>query len=315
MVSNRKKRVAMLENLRRKSIVKVYNNQAHQINFDIGHAKYQSFSAIEKHRIRLETNFSQDKSFPSTLDEISVGLFVDLNLVMIPCPIGNFKKGHIESKKYPLEDERIGTPFLLGETEITQDLYQRVMGINPSGFKDNTQNPVERVSWYDAILFCNELSKLQGLRECYYLNKVSKNKRWNETHERIESAIVHWDERANGYRLPLAKEWEYAAKAGTNNRWSGTDIPTKIGEYAWYSKNSDGKPHAVKTRKPNEWGFYDMTGNVMEWCWDIHAEGKVLCGNDWNGYDWNSYVVERVGFVENGYSNNIGFRVARSLVN
>jgi formylglycine-generating enzyme required for sulfatase activity len=216
--------------------------------------------------------------------------------------------------------EIIERPFLLGETEITQELYQAVMETNHSYFKNNPRNPVERVSWYDAILFCNELSRLQGLDECYALKDISTTNEYGYDPNQIMSAQVTFDFSKNGYRLPIEKEWEYAAKAGTQNLWSGTDDVSQLGDYAWLRENSEKSTHPIATKKPNEWGFYDMSGNVYEWCWDkYNPKGadadRVYRGGSWGNYASNLRSANRYYTSPFYRVNEFGFRVCRAIVN
>ena len=129
--------------------------------------------------------------------------------------------------------------FYMMKTEVTQELYEKVMGDNPSKIIGN-KYPVTHVSWFDAITFCNKWSTSEGLMPCY---KVTENG-------------VTWNKDANGYRLPTEAEWEYAARGGIHKK-----------NYE-YSENSDGQPHKVATKEPNDLGLYDMSGNAGEWCWD-----------------------------------------------
>jgi formylglycine-generating enzyme required for sulfatase activity len=128
----------------------------------------------------------------------------------------------------------------------------------PEGEADD--RPVNRVTWYDAIDFCNRLSEREGLTPAY----------------RRDRNNVSWDAATDGYRLLTEAEWEYACRAGTRTRYSFGDggyYDRNLGEYAWYSDNAGGggAPHPVGTRKPNPWGLYDMHGNVWEWCWDWYG--------------------------------------------
>ena len=224
---------------------------------------------------------------------------------MIYCESGKFEMGSNDpSDKNPKRVVEIERPFLLGETEVTQELYKLVMGNNPSNFQDmlgSNQRPVECVEWYHAIMFCNKLSELNG-KSPYYKFNVSS---------------IEINEGANGFRLPYEKEWEYAAKADTNNRWSGTNDESKLEEYAWFKANSNDATKVVATKKPNEWGFYDMSGNVSEWCcWDkFEIDNKIFQrrhtsrGSTFAG-DVNLHSTKHYEFDVGTLHKMIGFRIA-----
>jgi len=317
----------MLENLRRKSLTKTYIDPRHQVSFELGYAHYENHLSIEQYKQRVSKK-KITKLFPNPFTQVSKEFRVfhfslgAIKFNMIYCPKDTFTMGHRNQSDNKPRTETIDVSFFLGETEITQELYEKVIGTNPSAFKNNPQNPVERVSWYDAILFCNELSRLQGLDECYVLKNISTKDRDGVDQNRIISAQVTCDAKKNGYRLPTEKEWEYAAKAGTENRWAGTDNADELGEYAWFGQNlSNGSTQPVGTKVPNEWGFYDMSGNVREWCWDKHepkgsvSDWRVYRGGGWSGSANHVYSTFRnIGSPEYNDKGLFGFRVARSIV-
>jgi formylglycine-generating enzyme required for sulfatase activity len=200
----------------------------------------------------------------------------------------------------------------IGETEVTQALFEAVMGWNDSYNKDSPQNPVETVTWYDCIYFCNKLSTLLGLEECYKMSDVEMD----DVH--ITKATVKWDENKKGFRLPTYSEWELFARAGTNNRYSGTNDARDLGQYAWYNGNSEDKTHPVGEKLPNEWGLYDMSGNVWEWCWDLYNPEnntleRVVRGGSYVDNANYCWVALRSRCVATARNDVRGFRLLRSF--
>ncbi len=169
---------------------------------------------------------------------------------MVPIPGGRFIMGEKEEIDATPHELAI-SPFLMDKYPVTQAQFQKIMGTNPSRWKVE-QNPVEQIRWSDAVKFCNQRSELEGLKPCYDLPT------W----------VCNFE--AEGYRLPTEAEWEYACRAGTTTAYHFGDSPTKLGDYAWYEKNSGGHPRPVGQKKPNPWGLYDMNGNVWQWCHDLY---------------------------------------------
>ena len=179
-------------------------------------------------------------------------------------PADTFQMGSPDGAGYknehPQHEVRITRPFYLGVTEVTQAQYEAVMGNNPSYFsatgggKDKVAGqstgelPVERVSWLDAVKFCNKLSELEGRRPFYEINGGTVR-------------VPDW--KASGYRLPTEAEWEYAC---------GGD-PADLNEHAWLWGNSGSVTHPVGKKLRNRFGLHDMLGNVYEWCWDAYGKG------------------------------------------
>jgi formylglycine-generating enzyme required for sulfatase activity len=212
----------------------------------------------------------------------------------------------------------IKRPFLLGETEVTQELFQAVMGYNPSAFQggsypNSNQNPVQSVTWYDALMFCNKLSLKLEKTPYYNISQIIYIDESEKTN--IKDAQVTYKPNSNGFRLPYEREWEYAAKAGTDNTWAGTNNKNDLDQVAWFSKNSDIQTHPVKGKRPNEWGFYDMSGNVSEWCWDKYKSNRVVRGGSWGGGSSSLYSARRGSQTPNNPNSYNGFRVSASLVN
>ena len=179
------------------------------------------------------------------------------------------------------------------KTEVTQKLYESIMGKNPSVFKGEN-NPVENVSWYDAIEFCNALSEYLGYEPVYTRDGSS----------------VTWNENANGFRLPTVEEWQYAAKGGQSYRYAGSD---NLGSVGWYNGNSGKISHPVAQKKPNGYGLYDMSGNVCEWCWDsLGGNGHYTCGGSWYDYSGSCEVGNGRWNIAYGRGDGRGFRIVRS---
>ena len=171
--------------------------------------------------------------------------------------------------------EGSGTPYYIGETQVTQALWQAVMKNNPSNFKGGNL-PVEKVSWDDCQLFIKELNEETG----------------------------------GLFRLPTEAEWMYAAKGGNKSHgymYSGSNT---IDEVAWYKRNSNGTTHPVKSKKPNELDIYDMSGNVWEWCEDSDGSDRVYRGGGWASNAPVCRVAYHNSYLPSTRGGNLGFRLA-----
>ena len=226
------------------------------------------------------------------------------------------------------EPERLGnellrevtvSSFYLGKYEVTQAEYQELTGKNPSFFK-GLNLPVEQVSWFDAIDYCNKLSEKEKLKAAYI----------------IDAQNVQWDRSANGYRLPTEAECEYTCRAGTTTPfYTGNNITTGQANYDGnrpYGKNAGGLYRQTTTPvgnfSPNSFGLYDMHGNVGEWCWDWNAEYpggdqtdpvnetlapyRVFRGGSWNNAADFLRSARRGGSSPYAGGYFIGFRLARN---
>ena len=259
---------------------------------------------------------------------------------MIQVPGGSFELGR---ELYPAGGGWDYTPvstvnissFHMGKYQVTQEQYLAVMGTNPSGFSSNPasgevqeRRPVECVSWYDAIEFCNALSLLEGLIPYYNINKTAGSDTNNLNEYDPYKWLVTPNPSANGYRLPTEAQWEYAAKGGNgspgNFTYSGSNDPDAV---AWYTDNSGNRTHEVGKKAPNGLGIYDMSGNVWEWCWDwwgsytsttktdptgaVSGAIRVIRGGCWSdsvGYTRSAF---RLSYYPSNRYNSIGFRLVR----
>jgi hypothetical protein len=212
------------------------------------------------------------------------------------------------------------TSFTMAKYEVTQAQYLTVTGVNPSYFTGDSSRPVERVTWYDAVEFCNKLSEREGREMVYTITGRSPASGYP-----ITGASVVMDRSRNGYRLPTEAEWEYAARGGTstqNYSYAGSDT---VSDVAWYNSNSGYIAHAVGGKGANELGFHDMSGNVSEWCWDWYGSypagaqtdplgassgsSRVLRGGSCNSPASSCGGSYREYTIPHGTNNYIGFRV------
>ena len=217
---------------------------------------------------------------------------------MIKVEGGTFSMGATSEQEYdalscekPVHSVTL-SDYYIGETEVTQELWEAVMGSNPSYFEGDNQRPMENVSWNDCQKFIKKLNRLTGKE----------------------------------FRLPTEAEWEYAARGGKYSRGYKYSGSNNADEVAWYDSNSGSKTHPVKTKKDNELGLYDMSGNVWEWCndwWGCYqsnsqtnptgpskGEYRVLRGGSWGNFDWCVRVSIRSGNPPVGRDGIYGLRLA-----
>jgi formylglycine-generating enzyme len=221
-------------------------------------------------------------------------VLVEFNMVVVEG--GKFKMGDTNAigriDERPLQEVTL-SPFLMSSSIVTQKLWNLVMDDNPSNFH-GYELPVEHVSWYDCIEFCNKLSEMAGFQPCYTIQReVPDPNNFNKTDSVKWTVSCDWE--ATGYRLPTEAEWEFAAKGGNNGnyyRFSGGDSENIV---CWYKDNSHYKTQEVCQKQSNELGLYDMSGNVWEWCWDWYDNYKEAAFQDPRGPESGSYRVLRGG--------------------
>ncbi len=214
------------------------------------------YAALPLLAVFLAAGCSKNESVPAKVDILVLPVVQTAaggDMVLIPA--GSFTMGDSSGRADETPHEVSVSAFYLDKLPVTQGLYSKLMGINPSKRKD-PRCPVERTQWTDAARFCNKCSELEGLTPCYDLDTWECNFA------------------ATGYRLPTEAEWEYACRAGSTGKYSFGDDEKDLPRYAWLKPHSQGKTQPVGTKSANRWGLFDMHGNVWQWC------------NDWYGEDY-----------------------------
>ncbi|MEC7986530.1 MAG: SUMF1/EgtB/PvdO family nonheme iron enzyme [Myxococcota bacterium] len=298
----------------------VYNQQKDQLILAFDQQKKDLDVLIlsyrtEQERVAVRLQALKD-AYPEDLWIVKKKVEVEReSFVMVKIESGSFMMGSdtqdaaAQSVEFPRHKVNLQKGFWMSSTPITQSLYERITRSNPSA-KKHPQQPVESISWFDAVNFCNRLSIQQEIAPAY----------------RIVQQKVFWDRSSGGYRLPTEAEWEYAARAGKETVFAGSDNPTEV---AWFYDNSHGTPQQVAQRKPNSFGLHDMSGNVWEWCFDgsgaypaniatdpigdSNADKKIRRGGSWRNKITALRVTHRSHSKPSRISNACGFRIVRTV--
>ena len=267
-------------------------------NWKEARQSYQTFQREHARSAALASNAETLKKRLETIDEalgpisLDMGGGVKMELMLIPA--GEFEMGSNDGGKNekPVHKVKISGPFHMGKYVVTQAQYEKVMGNNPSHFKDENL-PVETVTYIDAEEFCKKVSKITG----------------------------------KPIRLPTEAEWEYACRAGTKTKFNTGDNDAALEQAGWFVGNSNNKTHPVGQKNPNAWGLYDMHGNVWQWCEDWYEEDfyvksdaenphgpangshRTARSGSFGGSSGDCRSALRYYFVPSDYGRSIGFRV------
>ena len=292
--------------------------------------QYNSLLACVQRYAELKANDPEAQSLREKIEKMTT-LKTSNKMVLRLIPSGKFYMGSHDSDEFMRNNEHvqhrvhITKPMYFGIYPVTQQQFEGLVGYNPSSSAIGEKHPVDSVSWYSAIEFCNKLSEIEGLSPFYLLD--NPRRRGNKSIEAADISILG----GNGYRLPSEAEWEYACRAGSITPWCFGDLVLEVGQYAWYYDNAQMETHPVGLKKPNAWGLYDMHGNVMEWCNDwfndfyyqqeipeddppgpIDGTTRALRGGAWQFGPEATRSAYRNSANPDSMSAVIGFRVVRN---
>lgn len=275
---------------------------------------------------------------PETNKELSLEELLKVQKMVTIKSVSNIELGGAQWQEENPQRTVSLKAYEISDSLVTQGLFQKVMGFNPSQFNSDPAEgdiqelrPVDSVNWYTAVEFCNKLTEqVMGKEHCVYTIEVKKRLTAEEAKEKaamgmaegIRSATVTIDTSKKGFRLPTHDEWEWAAGCGDNSKYAGSD---NLDDVAWHLDNSGEKTHQVKKLKPNKFGLYDMLGNLWEWCGDLEDKTSeaddtkttvqkgacCLCPHDPYKNIYTTQSVQNKFFL-NVAREKSGFRIARN---
>ncbi|MCL2623678.1 MAG: SUMF1/EgtB/PvdO family nonheme iron enzyme [Planctomycetaceae bacterium] len=298
-----------------------------EIRNAISSKQYNALLSCVQRYAELKAHDPEAQSLREKIEKLTTKTTAN-GMVLRLIPSGKFYMGSHDSDEFMRNNERpqhrvhITNPLYIGIYQVSQEQFCGLMEYNPSTSVMNDFYPVDSVTWYSAIEFCNKLSETEGLSPYYMIENIRRKS--NKNIEFADISILG----GNGFRLPSEAEWEYACRAGSITPWCFGDLVLDVGHYAWYYDNAQLETHPVGAKKPNAWGLYDMHGNVMEWCndWyndfyyqqDIPEEdpagpndglSRVLRGGAWQFGAEATRSAYRNSANPDSMSNVIGFRI------
>ncbi|MGL6195549.1 MAG: SUMF1/EgtB/PvdO family nonheme iron enzyme, partial [Thermoguttaceae bacterium] len=301
-----------------------------EIRNSISSKQYNTLLSCVQRYLELKANDPEARSLQEKIEKLTT-VVTPSGIKLRRIPAGRFYMGSHDSDEFIRNNERpqhkvtLTHSMFMGVYQITQEDFTKIMEFNPSISTDNPQCPVDNVTWFTVLEFCNKLSDEEGFSHYYELKNVKRRSTGMIEYADVE--LLGGD----GYRLPTEAEWEYACRAGSITPWCFGDLVVEVGQYAWYYDNSQMETQPVGEKKPNAWGLYDMHGNIMEWCYDWYCEfyyqqcgeidnptgpdngtARVLRGGAWQFGAEATRSAYRNSCNPDTSSSIIGFRIARN---
>ncbi len=293
--------------------------------------KPKQFDISNTFTINAQAKTNKQKNFFNNGDMDLVNINGNIHFNMIYCGACEYTQKWKYNGYIHQFDQKLKYSFWLGQIEVTQELYKAIYSLGDKTFTidqypefEHPEKPIHNVSFYDAIEFCNLLSNLQGLESCY---KIDVQQTKQNQPNRIEKAKVSCDFTKNGYRLPSDLEWKYAYLEMINEMNKDTNPHLyKLDDYAWHHGNSNQQIQQIATKKPSAMGFYDLIGNVSEWCYAPYDSSLLESYNNISrmGGSWHTIFDEKLvsEYLEESKISDLaqlnkprydtGFRLART---